>query len=166
MGISKKQLHDLKSALKRRERRPETAFVPPAKLELTHRQRDRVTSTCPGILLSVETMFIENWKLWPNIDDTDVERALVCAIRRLEEPEGEHIKTLVKDLDVQRAHWLDLEESEEMWTLALRAILQSVQTHSSGLPGSRYYLNFTFQFLADAKRKLQAKPGLTFGSPR
>lgn len=153
MTMSKKQRHDLKSALKRRERRPEPLFVPPTNLTVTTGERNRITRSSPGILLSIETLFINSWKSRPQIDDTDIERTLICAIRRLEETEREHVQTLIKDLNLLHDHWIGQEETEETWNLALRVVLQSVQTHSDGLPGSRNYLNFTTKFLADFKRK-------------
>lgn len=155
MAMNPKQLRDLKAAMKRRERRPEPTFQPPAKLELTKGQRDRVTSSHAGVLLNVETTFIEAWQQDVDLDDLDVEQALLAEILRREPPENGRARMLAENLGRLRARWMDLEVSEENWSLALRSILDSVRTHTTGRKGSQRYLAFTADFQADAKMKLR-----------
>jgi len=156
MTFNKKQLHDLKSALKRRERRPESSHEPQVPLTLSARERDRVTQSCSGVLLKVESMIVATWKRFPEMDDLDTEQALVSAIRKRGISEEGVVQTLVQGLEELRVYWSDLDVSERDWTMALRAILGSVRTHSSGQKGSQNYLAFTVGFLADAERRLRA----------
>jgi len=157
MAVSKKQMHELKSALKRRERRPETTYVAPQSLSLTRRERDRVTQSNAGMLLGIETVIVENCGEFPELDDCDVERALVAVIRNRDIVDETPVAILVQKLMNLGVHWSELDESEEDWSLALRAILDSVKTRSSGQKGSRNYLAYAINFIADANARQQAK---------
>ena len=155
MAMNPKQLRDLKAAIKRRERRPEPAFQPPPKLELTKGQRDRITRSHVGVMLNVETTINDTWQRQPDVDDLDVEQALLAELLSSEAPAEGQAGTLAQSLKESHARWSDLDVSEEEWSLVLRAILDSVRTHSTGQKGSQRYLVFAADFLADAKMKMR-----------
>ena len=84
-------------------------FQPPAKLELTKAQRHRVADSSAGVLLNVETMFIEAWRQDADLDDLDVEQALLAEILRRESPDNGRVRMLAESLSQLRAGWLDLD---------------------------------------------------------
>lgn len=151
MAINPKQLRDLKASLKRREQRPEPSYQPPAKLQLTAGERDRITDSHVGVIKAVETMIVDAWHEQLEMDDLDVEQALMTAIRHRQAPGEGPAASLAQRLHQLHDHWRQLDVSDEDWSLVLRSILNSVRTHSTGQKGSRRYLSFVQSFLAKMK---------------
>lgn len=156
MTLNKKQRQQLKSTMKRRELRPVSSYEPPATLKITPRERDRITRTNPGMLLGIESLIVKTWNTVPELDDHDVEQALISVIQRTQLSAEGPAQKLAQTLRERNELFTQDAIPDEDWLMALRAILSSVKTRM-GETGSRDYLNYANQFIAAAKHSSRSE---------
>lgn len=156
MALKKKQMQQLKATMKRRELRPVSSYQPPATLEISHRERDRITQRNASLLLSIESLIAKTAQELPQMDDSAVEEALIAVIKGEPLPTEEPAQTLAKALQEMGERCSEDTTPDEDWLLALRAILKSVRTHRE-VSGNRNYLTYVEKFVADAARRLRAQ---------
>lgn len=149
MGFSKKQLHELKLAQKRRERRPEPKIELPVQLKVSHREREQITGSHPMVLLGIEKRLAAAGAASPTVDDSHVKQALLLAIRKKEAAEEGPVKEILTSLNALGDDCFEPED-DEPFNLALRVIYDSVIKHSTFAPGERNYINFAKRFAAQA----------------
>jgi hypothetical protein len=158
MTLSKKQRQQLKATMKRRELRPVSSYQPPATLEITPRERDRITRTNSIMLLGIESLIVKTWTTVPELNDHDVEQALISAIRQTPLSAEGPAQKLAEALQEKSKQYTGEEVPDEDWTMALRAILGSVRTRMAEV-GSRHYLHYAEKFIANATRS--SRPALS-----
>lgn len=154
MTLSRKHLQQLKSTIKRRAMRPASSYEPPATLKISRRDRDRITRTNPTLLLGLESLIVNTWKVVPELDDHDVEQALTASILGKQLSDDGPAQQLAQALQEKSEIFNGDAAVDEDWMMALRTILDSVQTRREARE-SRSYLIYAREFVAAAKRKLE-----------
>jgi hypothetical protein len=148
MPFSAKQMKELRKAEKRRLRRPQPEIVDLSPLTVKPRERDRFTQRAPMLLLSVEKTLAAASRNDPQLDDSHVAAALVCAIRDTHH-DSETISQLLANLELAAS---ESGASPDDWRIALRVIYTSLTNVSSGKSGSHQYLDKAKSFVQQASR--------------
>ena len=146
MALSKKQRQKLKQADKRRSRRPEPTITIAPSMKFKASERNRLTNTNAGLMLSLETLLIEEAERNVDIDDGVLATSLRCAVRSLE-PKTETTQVVTESLQ----RWLSVQDDVQQGQLAMRIIHESIQTRSDCQPGTYSYILYASKFLKKSK---------------
>lgn len=145
MALSKKQRQKLKLADKRRARRPEPTISIAAPMTVKNSERNRLTNTNPGMLLSLESLLVEEAERNAEIDDAVLAAAL-RSVAQSKEPKTELIGTVVDALH----RWQSVQDDNLQTGLAMRVIHESIRKHSDGKSGSYGYILYASTFVKNA----------------
>ena len=147
MALKKSQSEQLKLARKRRARRPTpTVQLPPTKLTVNHRERERVTNSHAWLLMRIERTLVASWQDHADVDDHAVASALRLAITNGSGSNGnipDHVREIASRLTALDA----LAETNQVLNVALRTIYSSVKTRSGCRPHEYNYLNYAREFV-------------------
>ncbi len=89
----------------------------------------------------------------PKVEDTtEIDQILKDLIIRITQAPDIIIEKLVTDGQVESKAALRAVD----WIAAIKMVVDSIKTRRSGIPGAREYLDFVHQFIANAKKTIDA----------